>query len=206
MKATDMLNKVKEVLGVELNEETQEVKLAQATLENGTVIESEDFAAGSEVFIVTEDEKVALPVGEYTLEDGEMLKVEEEGIIASIGAAEEVEEAEASEEVEAAEEEEMGYATKQDLAEVKEMIEEIKQMIEPKEEMSSEEVEETKEELSEEATEEVKEEVELSIEEPVAKVTHNPEKEEKVNLNLYGQKREMTTADRVLSKIANIKK
>jgi hypothetical protein len=206
MKATDMLNKVKEVLGVELNEEAQEVKLAQATLENGTVIESEDFAAGSEVFIVTEDEKVALPVGEYSLEDGEMLKVEEEGIIASIGAAEEVEEAEASEEVEAAEEEEMGYATKQDLAEVKEMIEEIKQMIEPKEEMSSEEVEETKEELSEEATEEVKEEVELSIEEPVAKVTHNPEKEEKVNLNLYGQKREMTTADRVLSKIANIKK
>jgi len=202
MKATDMLNKVKEVLGVELNEETQEVKLAQATLENGTVIESEDFAAGSEVFIVTEDEKVALPVGEYTLEDGEMLKVEEEGIIASIGAAEEAPE----EEVEAAEEEEMGYATKEELAEVKEMIEEIKAMLEPKEEMSSEEVEETKEELSEEVTEEVKEEVELSIEEPVAKVTHNPEKETKTNLNLYGQKREMTTADRVLSKIANIKK
>jgi len=203
MKATDMLNKVKEVLGVELNEETQEVKLAQATLENGTVIESEDFAAGSEVFIVTEDEKVALPVGEYTLEDGEMLKVEEEGIIASIGAAEE----EApEEEVEAAEEEEMGYATKEELAEVKEMIEEIKAMLEPKEEMSSEEVEETKEELSEEVTEEVKEEVELSIEEPVAKVTHNPEIENKVNLNVYGQKREMNTMDRVLSKIANIKK
>jgi len=199
MKATDMLNKVKEVLGVELNEETQEVKLAQATLENGTVIESEDFAAGSEVFIVTEDEKVALPVGEYTLEDGEMLKVEEEGIIASIGAAEE----EApEEEVEAAEEEEMGYATKEELAEVKEMIEEIKAMLEPKEEMSSEEVEEPKEELSEE----VKEEVELSAEEPVAKITHNPEKEQKVNLNLYGQKRQATTMDRVFSKIANIKK
>lgn len=201
-----MLNKVKEVLGVELNEETQEVKLAQATLENGTVIESEDFAAGSEVFIVTEDEKVALPVGEYTLEDGEILKVEEEGIIASIGAAEEAPE----EEVEAAEEE-MGYATKEELAEVKEMIEEIKAMLEPKEEMSSEEVEETKEEvkeeLSEETTEEVKEEVELSaVEEPIAKVTHNPEIENKVNLNVYGQKREMNTMDRVFSKIANIKK
>ena len=206
MKATDMLNKVKEVLGVELNEETQEVKLAQATLENGTVIESEDFAAGSEVFIVTEDEKVALPVGEYTLEDGETLKIEEEGVIASIGAAEE----EApEEEVEAAEEEkeEMGYATKEELAEVKEMIEEIKAMLEPKEEMSSEEVEETKEELSEETTEEVKEEVELSaVEEPIAKVTHNPEIENKVNLNVYGQKRQMNTMDRVFSKIANIKK
>ena len=205
-----MLNKVKEVLGVELNEETQEVKLAQATLENGTVIESEDFAAGSEVFIVTEDEKVALPVGEYTLEDGEMLKVEEEGIIASIGAAEQ-EEAEASEEVEAAEEEEMGYATKEELAEVKEMIEEIKAMLEPKEEMSEEAPveEEAKEELSEESVqtfEEIEEQVELSTEEPVAKVTHNPEKEEKVNLNLYGQKRSLSTADRVLQRIANIKK
>jgi hypothetical protein len=197
MKATDMLNKVKEVLGVELNEETQEVKLAQATLENGTVIESENFAAGSEVFIVTEDEKVALPVGEYTLEDGEMLKVEEEGIIASIGAAEEVEEAEASEEVEAAEEEEMGYATKQDLAEVKEMIEEIKSMIEPKEEMSEEApIEEVKEEVKEE----------LSAEEPVEKVTHNPESETKKNLNLFAQKRSMTTADKVMQRIANIKK
>ncbi len=195
-----MLNKVKEVLGVELNEETQEVKLAQATLENGTVIESEEFAAGSEVFIVTEDEKVALPVGEYNLEDGEILKVEEEGIIASIGAAEEVEE-EASEEVEAAEEEEMGYATKQDLAEVKAMIDEIKSMIEPKEEMSEEAPEETKEELSEEV-----EEVELSTEEPVAKVTHNPEAETKRNLNLFAQKRPMTTADKVMQRIANIKK
>ncbi len=199
-----MLNKVKEVLGVELNEETQEVKLAQATLENGTVIESENFAAGSEVFIVTEDEKVALPVGEYNLEDGETLKVEEEGIIASIGAAEEVEEAEASEEVEAAEEEEMGYATKQDLAEVKEMIEEIKSMIEPKEEMSEEVSEE---EVMEELNEEVKEEeVELSAEVPVEKVTHNPETETKKNLNLFAQKRALTTADKVMQRIANIKK
>jgi ribosomal protein L30/L7E len=196
MKATDMLNKVKELVGVEAS---QEVKLAQATLENGTVIVSEEFAQGSEVFIVTDDEKVALPVGEYSLEDGEMLKVEEEGIIASIGAAEEAPE----EEVEAAEEEEMGYATKQDLAEVKEMIEEIKSMIEPKEEMSEEVSEE---EVKEELNEEVKEEVELSAEEPVAKVTHNPEAETKKNLNLFAQKRSMTTADKVMQRIANIKK
>ena len=41
MKATDMLNRVKEVLGVELSEEN-EIKLAQATLENGTIIEAEN--------------------------------------------------------------------------------------------------------------------------------------------------------------------
>ena len=194
-----MLNKVKELIGVELSEE---VKLAQATLENGTVIESEDFAAGSEVFIVTEDEKVALPIGDYTLEDGEVLKVEEEGIIASIGAAEE---APAEEEVEA-QEEEMGYATKEELAEVKAMIEEIKSMLEPKEEMSEEAPNTIK---SEETTTKTvyasEEEVELSAE-PIAKITHNPEAETKRNLNLFAQKRPMTTADKVMQRIANIKK
>lgn len=196
-----MLNKVKELVGVETSDE---VKLAQATLENGTVIESENFEAGNEVFILTEDEKVALPIGEYTLEDGEMLKVEEEGIIASIGAAEEVKEEEA-EEVEAAEEEdekeEMKYATKEDLAEVRAMIDEIKSMLDPKEE----EKEEMSEDISEEKVDEVKEEL-SSVEEPVAKVTHNPETETKKNLNLFAQKRTMTTADRVLQRISNIKK
>ena len=189
MKATDMLNKVKELVGVELKEEAQEVELAQATLENGTVIESETFEVGSEVFIVTDDEKVALPVGEYTLEDGEQLKVEEEGVIAAIGQPEEPTEEEASEELEE-EKEEMGYATKEELAEVKSMIEEIKAMIKDKEEMSEEVTD--KEELS-------KVEVELE------KVTHNPEAEPQREMKLYGQKREMTTADRVLSRISNIK-
>ena len=192
MKATDMLNKVKELVGVEASEE---VKLAQATLENGTVIESEDFAVGSEVFIVTDDEKVALPVGDYTLEDGEQLKVEEEGIIASIGAAEEPTEEPAEEEVEAAEEE-MAYATKEELAEVKSMIEDIKAMIEKKDEMS-EEVKEDKEELSK--VEEVEEKVELE------KVTHNPEAEAQKEIKLFGQKRQPTTMDRVFSRISNIK-
>ena len=190
-----MLNKVKELVGVELQEE---IKLAQATLENGTVIESEDFAVGSEVFIVTDDEKVALPVGDYTLEDGEQLKVEEEGIIASIGAAEEPTEEAPEEEVEAAEEE-MAYATKEELAEVKSMIEDIKAMIEKKEEMSEEETD--KEELSE--VEEAKEEVEEKVE--LEKVTHNPEAEAQKEIKLFGQKRQPTTMDRVFSRISNIK-
>lgn len=190
MKATEMLNQVKELLGVQ-----EEITLAQASLENGTIIEAEEFAAGNEVFIVTEDEKVALPIGEYMLEDGQVLKVEEEGVIASIGAAEEpaeeeveAEQVEASEEVEAAEEE-MGYATKEELAEVKAMIEEIKSMLEPKEEMS-------------EVKEEVKEE--LSAEEP-KKIKHNPEAETESKLHLYGQSRPQTTFDRVLSKMNQFK-
>ena len=95
MKALDIINKVKDLVGVELQEE---VKLAQATLENGTVIEAENFSEGNEVFIVTEDEKVPMPVGEYTLEDGEVLMIKEEGVIDSVGAKEEEKE-EASEEL-----------------------------------------------------------------------------------------------------------
>jgi len=205
MKATDMLNKVKELIGVEAS---VEVKLAQAELENGTIIESESFAEGSEVFIVTEDERVALPVGEYKLIDGETLIVEEEGIIASIGA---VEEAPAEEEVEAEEDkkEEMGYATKEELQEVKTMVEEIKALLEPKEEMSEEDSTSIKSEETTTKTvyaseDEVKEE--LSAETPVEKVSHNPEAESKPNLSLYAQKRALTTADRVLQRISQIKK
>ena len=196
MKATDMLNKVKELVGVELKEEVQEVELAQATLENGTVIESETFEVGSEVFIVTDDEKVALPVGEYTLEDGEQLKVEEEGVIAAIGKPEEPAEEEASEELEE-EKEEMGYATKEELAEVKSMIEEIKAMIKDKEEMS--------EEVEEETTEQTDKEELSKVEVELEKVTHNPESETQKEVKLFGQKRQPTTMDRVFSRISNIK-
>jgi len=200
MKATEVLKKAKELLSIE----TEEVKLATATLENGTIIEAESFAAGEEVFIVKDDEKVALPVGDYTLEDGNVLMVKEEGIIDSIGAAveeEEPSEESLNEETELEEDkEEMGYATKEELAEVKSMIEEIKAMIESKEEMSEEVSEEPKEELSEEIKkEETKEE--LSI---IPKVKHNPEKEVERNLNLFSQKRATTTYDRVLSKISKI--
>ena len=186
MKAQDMLNKVKELIGVELQEE---VKLAQATLENGTVIESETFEAGSEVFIVSEEDRVALPVGDYTLEDGEILIVEEEGIIASIGAIED--EAPAEEEVEAAEEE-LAYATKEELAELKTAIEEIKAIIE-KQEMSK----------VEEAVEE--KDLELSaVEAPVEKVNHNPEATNDKEINLLSQKRQgNSTMDRVLRRLNN---
>ena len=190
MKATDMLNKIKETLGVELSEE---VKLAQAALENGTIIEAEEFAEGKEVFIVTEDERVALPVGSYILDDGQELIIEEEGIIKSIGeAVEEAPEEAPAEEVEAAEEE-MSYATKEDLAEVKSMIDEIKAMIEKKDELS---VEETVENIVEEVKEELSQ---------VEKVNHNPEASANKELNLYSQKRGTTTMDRVLQKINKFK-
>lgn len=192
MNATEILNKAKELLSVEVKAEEVAVELAQATLENGTIIEAEEMIAGKEVFIVTEDEKVALPVGDYSLEDGTKLVVEEEGIIASIGAEAE-EEVEAVEEDLAEEKEEMEYATKAELSEIREMVEEIKSMLEPKEEMSAEE-------KAEEAVEDIVEEVKEELSQ-VEKVTHNPETEEKKEINLYSQKRAETTFDRVLAKI-----
>ena len=51
-------------------------------------LEAEVFESGKEVFIKTEDEKVALPVGEYELEDNRVLVIEEEGMIKEIKNAE----------------------------------------------------------------------------------------------------------------------
>ena len=198
-----MISKIKEVLNL-----SEEVKLEQQALENGTVLEAEAFEAGNEVFIVTEDEKVAVPVGEYQLEDGRILVVAEEGLIAEIK-TEEAEEETEEVEVEAKEEkEEMGYATKEELAEVKQMIEEIKAMLEPKEDLSADELgnlmteelcKHDKVELSE-----VPEEVQEELNQPAAEpIQANPEATTtKVQFN-FSQRRGQTTLDRVMSKFIN---
>jgi|TARA_R110000782_G_scaffold224722_1_gene311702 hypothetical protein len=77
MKADNMLNQIKTLLDIQ-------VKLETMKLENGTDIEAEAFEKGKEVFILTDDEKVAMPVGEYILADSRLLVVEEEGMIADV--------------------------------------------------------------------------------------------------------------------------
>ena len=104
MKATEILENVKSLLGVELSED-KKIVLASEKLANGTEIQADSFETGSAVFIETEDESVPLPTGDYELESGQILVVIEEGVIAEIKDAGEPE-AEAKEEVEAAEEEE----------------------------------------------------------------------------------------------------
>jgi len=63
-----------------------EVKLEQMKLADGvTVIEAESFEPEMEVFVVTEDEqKIPLPVGEYEMEDGRILVIENEGIVKEV--------------------------------------------------------------------------------------------------------------------------
>lgn len=72
-----MLNQIKTLLNIE-------VKLEEMKLENGTIVSAESFEKGKELFIVTDDEKVAMPVGEYLLEDGRLIVVSEEGIIGDV--------------------------------------------------------------------------------------------------------------------------
>ncbi len=180
-----MLNEIKTLLNIE-------VKLEEQKLENGTVVSAEAFEKGKEIFIVTDDEKVAMPVGEYILEDGRLLVVEAEGVIADVREVSDEVPAKEEEETEDLEEEvkeEMSYATKEELAEVKTMVEEIKAMLEPKEEMS--------EEVKEEIVEEVKEE--LSAVKPIK---HNPEASTPQKKQVQFAKGNFnTTLDRVLSKL-----
>ena len=138
-------------------EETPRVEMAEAALENGTVIytDAESFAEGAEAYIINDEgERIPLPPGDYTLADGGVIVIGEGGVVESVGAGEEpaeepateeveaseaTEEVEASEEVEveveAEEEEKPNYMTKE---EVEEMIAAaLEGMKEDKEEMSA---------------------------------------------------------------------
>ncbi len=75
MKATEILKKLMTDMS------SVEVKLERMTLENGTIFEAEKFEGGNEIFIVTDEARIAVPVGDYVLEDGRVIVVSEEGII-----------------------------------------------------------------------------------------------------------------------------
>ena len=179
----NVVNQIKELLGMD-------VKLAQMKLQDGvTVIEAETFEPEMAVFIVNEDERVPMPVGEYMLEDGNVLKVEVEGVIASIEMP--VEEApEVEVEVETTKKEEE-MAT--EVAAPKRVVESVTK------EMFFSEIEKLRAEIAE--LKSVKTEtVELSNDN-IEVLSHNPEATNEVKMNLYSKKRQATTFDVVLSKL-----
>lgn len=165
-----------------------EVKLAQMKLEDGvTVIEAEMFEADAAVFIVNGEDRIALPVGEYKLEDGNTLKVEVEGIIASIEMPEEV--APAEEEVAP----EAEVEVEAQAAAPKRVVESITK------EMFFSEIEKLRAEIAE--LKSVKQE--LSAEVDVQPLTHSPEVKSSVKLNKISSNRTMSTQDLVMSKLFN---
>jgi len=198
MKATDTLSKIKNILGVNLSKDeiknvevkTEEVVLATMNLDNGTVIESEEFAEGKEVFIVTEDDRVPMPIGEYTLEDGRKVVVEQEGIIANIAeAAEEpvVEEEEVEAKV-SSEELATDFATKEEVNELKSMVEEIKVNLSKVLEKKELELNAVKEELSDTPD--------------ATPLKHSPESKSKEIEFQYSASRMETSLDRILKKLS----
>jgi len=194
-----MIEKIKNVLS--LNEE---VKLEQIKLENGTVIEAESFEEGKEVFIVTDDEKVAMPVGEYILEDSKLLVIEEEGLIADVR---EVSDEAPSEESEEEMEEEL--AEEADVADWKGMEKRIKNLEDAIADIKAEE--DLKEELSAiemgnnltvELSKEVPTEVEAVLSEPSADpIVSNPESFKELSKFKIGSNRKANTMDRVFANL-----
>ena len=199
MSAKTQINKIKTLLGLE-------IKLEQMKLENGTILEAEAFEAGAEIFIVNEEDRIAVPMGEYMLEDGKVLIIAEDGIIGEIKEMEDEATAE-----EAAPEAEVEVEAEAETSAPKKVVESITK------EMFFSEIEKLRNEIAElkAAKVEVKEEVELSAEvtgevavelsaEEAEPLKHNPEGVvEKKQTNLFAQKAPKTTRDLVFSKLFN---
>ena len=191
-----MLNQIRTLLNIE-------VKLEEMKLENGTVVSADTFEKGSEIFIVTDDEKVAMPVGEYILEDGRLVIVEAEGMIADVR--------DVSDDVPAKEE------TTEDLEtvetevpaevapEVEAIIEAVVEVIAPVIEEVKSEIEELKKEFGKMRKYEDEEEEDKKKEEMSAArkpIKHNPEAKTAQRKQMQFAKGQFTsTLDRVLNKL-----
>jgi len=218
MKSTEMLNQIKTLLNIE-------VKLEEQKLENGTRVEAESFEKGKEIFILTDDEKVAMPVGEYLLEDGRLVVIEEEGLIADVReVSDEVpeKEEESKDETEDLEEkeEEMVEDDEADVEDWAGMEKRIKNLEDAISDLKSkigegnmeEEVEMEEEEVSrqpksrtikEEFNEEVNEQLKEELSKPAAApIKHNPEggnlKKENFRIS---PKRRPSTMDIILNQL-----
>jgi hypothetical protein len=187
MKANNILNRILAELS-----SIREVKFEQMNLENGAVLEAESFEAGNEVFVISGDDRVAAPIGEHLLEDGRVLVITEEGVIAEIkeaaAEAEEVE-VEAAASTELAEEVEEAPAV---VAIIEKVLEEIAMM---REEMKG-----MREEMGGYAKKEEMAAVkaELSAAPAAKPIKHNPETKQ---VQKMSSNRPERTIDRVLARM-----
>lgn len=186
MKANEAINKIRTLLGME-------VKLEQARLIDGTtVIEADTFEAGKEVFVVTEEGNVPLPVGEYELEGGEyILVVTEEGLISEIKEKMEETEEEVTEEEAPAVEEEMTSEERQPKKTIESIIKEtlFSEVAKMKEENET-----LKAELRSIKTE-------LENQNTVKPISYNPENEQTAQVFRYQKNKAQGSLDRVLNKM-----
>lgn len=200
MNEKSILNKVRTLLGLE-------VKLETMRLSDGvSMLEAEVFEAGQPVFILTEDEqRIALPIGDYELEDGRILVVIEEGVIADVR---EAAEPEVEVEVEAPEaempaEEEMAQEPATPTA--KKIIESVtKESFFSEIEALKKENEELKAQIALSKTEVAEEVAPVELSEEPKPISFNPENETKVEAFKVAKNRQRSTMDSIFEKFNNI--
>ena len=186
----DKINTILRAVGLK----AVEVKLEQMKLADGvTVIEAELFEVGQPVFVITEDAQIALPIGDYTLEDGRKLIVAEEGVIAEI----KEQEAEVEEEAPMAEAPQEAELAQPQAPTAKKVIESIVKETQ----FSAQDDKDAKiAELEARIAELTK--VELSDDSPAADpISFNPENSQPVEVFKYAKNKSMTAMDRVLNKL-----
>jgi hypothetical protein len=176
-----------------------EAELASATLKEGAQIEAEAFEPGQPVFVVSEDgEKMPLPQGEYELEGGEVLVVNEDGNIEEIRTGGEAEEEEVeAQQPELEKQEEAEEPKEEPTAEVEAEAVEQPQLEEQKEEMGKDEILRYIDQAIDEKMTALKEEIEagygkkkdeekMSAQKKLTKIKPNPEGESQQAVNLSG--------------------
>ena len=188
MKSQELLSQIKNLLGME------DIQLEKLNLENGTVLEAESFESGKEVFILSEDERIPLPVGEYQLEDGRGLEVTNEGVIADLYEHKDDEEKEDKEDKEDDDKMKMRYVTRE---EFRKEMDDLKKHIDEMMDHKSKE----KEEMASQVATEIA--VEMSKTPAVEPIKHSPEEvKADFKFQLAGQ-RKKSTLDRVMESIIN---
>jgi hypothetical protein len=184
----NVINEIKTLLGMDVN-------LAQMKLMDGvTILEADAFEMDNNVFIVNGEEKIPVPVGEYELEDGMILVVAVEGVIA------EIKEPVVEMPEEEAPEVEIEVEAQSEVATPKRIVESVSK------EMFFAEIEKLRTEIAELklAKEVVKEELSSEVVvENVEPLTHSPEVKNEVKLNRISTNRQMTTQDIVMAKLFN---
>ena len=190
---TSVINQIKTLLGME-------IKLEMMKMADGvTVIEADKFEMDNEVFVVTPDEqKIPVPVGEYELEDGRILVVEVEGIIAAVN------EAPMEEEVAPAEAEtpEVPVEATEETATPKKTIESIvkETFFNEIEALKNENIE-LKAQLEKLSAVETTNDNVVELAEEVKPIAFNPENETKVEMFKIATKRNRSIMDSILEKI-----
>jgi len=204
--AKETLNRVMVALGIK-PEATIEVEMAQKKTADGEIVlDSENFAIGEPVFIVTEEGNIPVPQGQYVLEDGVTIETDEMGVIIEVSTEGEEVTEEVTEEIEAeeapmAEEVEATAAPKKVVKSKTEMEESYFSKIEAR--LSA--IESTNETLKAENIQLAAENEELKkalASEPAPHAKFNPESNpERVANFRIGAQRQETIADRVFNQL-----